>query len=167
MLRTGQNPMLRDTRVSAAGNGGILFVNASRSAVSEKDADYLRPLGGALDGALVRSPTPHAHPRPVRLGAPAGCARPHRPLGSSALAQALQPTGPPQAPAPEHAPPALATTPDQPSQTGAVPISTSPEVRRHSIYRDCVRAAKRRGLRGAKRRSFVTRCRLGREPVVR
>jgi hypothetical protein len=81
-------------------------------------------------------------------------------LGSSALAQA-------QALAPEHALPAPATTPDQPLQTGAVPMPASPEVRRHSIYRICLRAAKRKGLRGAKRRSFVTRCRLGREPGVR
>ena len=81
-------------------------------------------------------------------------------LGSSALAQA-------QALAPEHAPPAPAITLDQPSQTGAVPMPTSSEVRRHSIYRICLHAAKRKGLRGAKRRSFVTRCRLGREPVVR
>ena len=80
-------------------------------------------------------------------------------LGSSALAQA-------QALAPEHAP-APAITLDQPSQTGAVPMPTSSEVRRHSIYRICLHAAKRKGLRGAKRRSFVTRCRLGREPVVR
>jgi hypothetical protein len=88
-------------------------------------------------------------------------------LGSSALAQALQPTGPTQALAPEQAPHAPTTTPDQPISTGAVPMPTSPEVRRLSIYRICLRAAKRKGLRGAKRRSFVTRCRLGREPVVR
>ena len=88
-------------------------------------------------------------------------------LGSSALAQVLQPTGPTQVPAPEQAPPAPAITPDQPSQTGAVPMPTSPEVRQLSMYRICLRAAKRKGLRGAKRRSFVTRCRLGREPVTR
>jgi hypothetical protein len=81
-------------------------------------------------------------------------------LGSSTPVQA-------QAPALEHAPPAPVTTPDQPSQTGAVPMPTSSEVRRHSIYRICLRAAKKKGLRGAKRRSFVTRCRLGREPGVR
>jgi hypothetical protein len=88
-------------------------------------------------------------------------------LGSSALAQVLQPTGPTQVPAPEQAPPAPAITPDQPSQTGAVPMPTSPEVRQVSTYRICLRAAKRKGLRGAKRRSFVTRCRLGREAVTR
>jgi hypothetical protein len=88
-------------------------------------------------------------------------------FGPSALAQTLHPAGPTQVPAPEQAPPAPAITPDQPSQTGAVPMPTSPEVQRLPVYRICLRAAKRKGLRGAKRRSFVTRCRLGREPVTR
>ena len=87
-------------------------------------------------------------------------------LGPSALAQTLHPAGPTQAPAPEPAPPAP-TTPAEPLQTGAVPTPTSPEVQRLPVYRICLRAAKRKGLRGAKRRSFVTRCRLGREPVTR
>ena len=78
-------------------------------------------------------------------------------LGSSALAQALDPVSPMQ---PEQPPPA-------PTSTGAIPMPTSPEVRRLSVYKICFRAAKRKGLRGAKRRSFVTRCRLGREPVTR
>jgi len=93
-------------------------------------------------------------------------------FGSSALAQALQPAGPTQAPVLEQAPRAPATTPAQPSPPGmsATATPTSPEVRRPSIYRiyrTCVRTARRKGLRGAKRRSFVTRCRLGREPVIR
>jgi hypothetical protein len=87
-------------------------------------------------------------------------------LGPSALAQTLHPAGPTQAPAPEPAPPAP-TTPAEPLQTGAVPMPTSPEVQRLPVYRSCLRAAKRKGLRGAKRRSFVTRCRLGREAVTR
>ncbi len=88
-------------------------------------------------------------------------------LGSSALAQALHPAGPTQALVPEQALPAPTATPAQPLQTGAVPMPTSPEVQRLPVYRICLRAAKRKGLRGAKRRSFVTRCRLGREPVTR
>src|SRR5689334_19016318 len=93
-------------------------------------------------------------------------------FGSPALAQALQPAGPTQAPVLEHAPRAPATTPAQPPPPGmsATATPTAPEVRRVSIYRiyrTCVRAARRKGLRGARRRSFVTRCRLGREPVIR
>jgi len=83
-------------------------------------------------------------------------------FGPSALAQTLHPAGPTQAPAPP-----APTTPAEPIQTGAVPTPTSPEVQRLPVYRSCLRAAKRNGLRGAKRRSFVTRCRLGREPVTR
>lgn len=90
-------------------------------------------------------------------------------LGSSARAQAPQPAGPAsaQAPAPGQAPRTPVTTPAQPPRVGAAPAPASPDVRRPSIYRTCVRAAKRRGLRGAKRRAFVTRCRIGRESITR
>ena len=89
-------------------------------------------------------------------------------LGSSALAQAPQPAGPAPAQAPGQAPRPPAAAPAQPPRVGAAPApSTAAEVRRSPGYRACVQAAKRRGLRGAKRRSFVTRCRIGRESITR
>jgi hypothetical protein len=90
-------------------------------------------------------------------------------LGSSALAQTPQPTGPAttQAPAPGQAPRAPAAAPVQAPRPNAAPAPASPEVRRHPTFRSCNRAAKRRNLRGSQRRSFVTRCRLGREPLAR
>jgi hypothetical protein len=90
-------------------------------------------------------------------------------LGSSALAQAPQSAGPApvQAPAPGQAPRPPAAAPAQPPRVGAAPAPATPEVRRSPGYRACLRAAKRRGLRGAKRRSFVTRCRIGRELINR
>lgn len=90
-------------------------------------------------------------------------------LGSSALAQAPQPAGPAttQAPAPGSAPRSPAAAAAQPPRVGAAPAPASPDVRRQSVYRTCFRAAKRRGLRGAKRRAFVTRCRIGRESITR
>jgi hypothetical protein len=88
-------------------------------------------------------------------------------LDASALAQAPQPAVPTSAQAPAQAPRAPAATPAQPPRVGAAPAPASPDVRRPSIYRICLRAAKRKGLRGAKRRFFVTRCRLGRESITR
>ena len=92
---------------------------------------------------------------------------------SSASAQAPQPSSPtPVQPSPpaQTAPAQQGPTPRAAaSRTGVAPAPAAPgqEVRRPLSYRSCARAAKRRGLRGAQRRSFVTRCRIGRETINR
>ena len=68
-------------------------------------------------------------------------------LEASAMAQA--PRAPSTAPA---------TAPAQPPRAGAAPAPTASEAKRSLSYRACLRAARKRNLRGAERRSFVTRC---------
>ena len=93
---------------------------------------------------------------------------------SVASAQAPQPsnpataqTPPPGSPVPAAQPGAASRAPTPAPRSGAAPATPGQDVRRPLSYRSCVRAAKRRGLRGAQRRSFITRCRIGRENLNR
>lgn len=96
-------------------------------------------------------------------------------VGASASFAQVPPASQAPANAPAPSAPAAPAAPSAPSGPGArvaapTPSAAAPsgpagpsETKRARSYRSCIRAARKRALRGAVRRRFVARCQLGYE----